>query len=194
MNPQNSSGQCCHSNDQTGFKLLAFVIDVSVVHNRWQALLLTAHSSLQRVAHSIFGSRTLLHLKKAADRLVENAFESTHALTTLAFRVPSSRARNSTQIIVEGMRDDIDSWFAPDPELYPAVVSTSSARATNPREDTDTGLRSMRSVHPSPTRQLRPTEEANPEFTTHNARRRSSSDLRVLTPNNYIAGSPSPYG
>jgi hypothetical protein len=61
-------------------------------------------------------------------------------LTTVAFQLSSI---NTTQIIVEGMRNDIDSWFAPDPELYPAVVSTSFAMSANPRDDIDIGLRSM---------------------------------------------------
>ena len=106
------------------------------------AYLLTL-SSWQRVAHAVLGSRVLLNLRKANDDRL-NGTEKQN-MSSIAFRRPKARgAAIATRSVVERFGDEVEDWLAPDPQLYPSMVSVRA------RDEIGTELGTVEEVHSQP--------------------------------------------
>jgi len=73
----------------------------------------------QRVAHATFGSRALLHIRKANE-----LGRTTETVSTIVFRRPTARIESQSRSIIERARNDMEEWLAPDPQLYPSMRLT----------------------------------------------------------------------
>ena len=73
-------------------------------------------NSWQRVAHAVFASRSLINLRKTNATRHPSVELPSLSLTTLEFHGP--RRSESSRRFTERLGEDIETWFAPDPELF----------------------------------------------------------------------------
>ena len=88
---------------------------------------LLTFNSWQRVAHAVLGSHVLLNLRKANETRIDGTEKQ--KLSSIVFRRPKASRDGRTIIgttsrsLVERVGDDVEDWLAPDPQLYPSMVS-----------------------------------------------------------------------